>query len=129
MADESVYNHHDALRIIKNNACHYINIKFAKSGGIHEALKIIEVAKQYNIPCMMGGMLESRFALTAFAHFAAANPQIIFYDMDTCMFGHKADPVIGGVAYYGYNVVLPDGIGIGADVEEGFLNQCVQTCI
>ena len=124
MADESVYNHHDALRLVKNKACHYINIKFAKSGGIHEALKIIAVARENNIPCMMGGMLESRVALTAFAHFAAANPQIIFYDMDTCMLGHKIDPVIGGVTYNGYNVQLPDGIGIGADVEEDFLKSC-----
>ncbi len=124
MADESVYNHHDALRLIKNNACDYINIKFAKSGGIHEALKIIAVAKENNIPCMMGGMLESRVALSAFAHFAAANPQIIFYDMDTCMLGHKVDPVIGGVTYNGYTVQLPIGIGIGAGVEEGFLEGC-----
>ncbi len=125
MADESVYYHHDALRLIKNKACDYINIKFAKSGGILEALKIIVVAKENNIPCMMGGMLESRVALTAFAHFAAANPQIIFYDMDTCMLGHKIDPVIGGVIYDGYNVQLPNGIGIGADVEEGFLKECI----
>ncbi len=126
MADESVYNHHDALRLIKNKACNYINIKFAKSGGIHEAKKIIEIATQYNIPCMMGGMLESRVALTAFAHFAAANPQIIFYDMDTCMLGHKVDPVIGGVNYDGYKVQLPCCIGIGADAEESFLNDCIQ---
>jgi L-Ala-D/L-Glu epimerase len=129
MADESVYNHQDALRLIKNNACHYINIKFAKSGGIHEALKIIAVAKENNIPCMMGGMLESRVALTAFAHFAAANPQIIFYDMDTCMLGHKVDPVIGGVTYNSYDVQLPSGNGIGAEVEEGFLEGCEQTII
>jgi L-Ala-D/L-Glu epimerase len=124
MADESVYNHHDALRLIKNKACDYINIKFAKSGGIHEALKIIAVAKENNIPCMMGGMLESRVALSAFAHFAAANPQIIFYDMDTCMLGHKVDPVIGGVTYNGYTVQLPTAIGIGAGVEESFLDKC-----
>ena len=124
MADESVYNHHDALRLIKNNACHYINIKFAKSGGIHEALKIIEVAKKYDIKCMMGGMLESRVALTAFAHFAAANSQIIFYDMDTCMLGHKTDPVVGGVTYNGFNVQLPNGIGIGAEVQEDFFKGC-----
>ena len=126
MADESVYNHRDAKRIIKNKACDYINIKFAKSGGILEAQKIIEVATQNNIPCMMGGMLESRVALSAFAHFAAANPQIIFYDMDTCILGHKIDPVIGGVTYKGYTVQLPDGIGIGAGVEEGFLEGCEQ---
>jgi L-Ala-D/L-Glu epimerase len=129
MADESVYNHHDAKRIIKNNACDYINIKFAKSGGILEAKKIIDVATQNNIPCMMGGMLESRVALSAFAHFAAANPQIIFYDMDTCMLGHKIDPVLGGVTYNSYTVQLPDGIGIGASVDESFLGKCVSVDI
>jgi L-Ala-D/L-Glu epimerase len=129
MADESVYNHHDALRLIKNKACDYINIKFAKSGGIHEALKIIAVAKENNIPCMMGGMLESRVALSAFAHFAAANPQIIFYDMDTCMLGHKVDPVIVGVTYNVYTVQLPTGIGIGASVTEEFLEGCERVVV
>jgi L-Ala-D/L-Glu epimerase len=124
MADESVYNHHDAIRVIKNNACNYINIKMAKSGGILEAQKIIEVAKQNNIPCMMGGMLESRVALTAFAHFAAANDQIIFYDMDTCMLGHKIDPVIAGVTIDKFIVKLPNSIGIGASVEDKFLENC-----
>jgi L-Ala-D/L-Glu epimerase len=129
MADESVYNHHDAERLIAASACHYINIKFAKSGGITEAKKIIEVATKNNIPCMMGGMLESRLALTCFAHFAAANPQIIFYDMDTCMLGHKVDPVTGGVTYSGYTVQLPDEAGIGASVDENFLSRCERTII
>ncbi len=129
MADESVYNHHDALRLIKNKSCDSINIKFAKSGGITEAKKIIEVAHAHNIPCMMGGMLESRVALTAFAHFASANDQIQFYDMDTCMLGHKVDPVIGGVTYKGYTVQLPVGIGIGATVEADFLRNCEMTTV
>ena len=77
----------------------------------------------------MGGMLESRLALTAFAHFAAANPQIIFYDMDTCMLGHKVDPVNGGITYDGYNVLLPSAIGIGADVQESYLEGCVQITV
>ncbi|HTN08445.1 dipeptide epimerase [Agriterribacter sp.] len=121
MADESVFDHHDAGRIIKSKGCSYVNIKFAKSGGILEALKINEVCSVHNIPCMMGGMLESRIALTAFAHFAAATPNIQFYDMDTCMLGHTLDPVTGGVTYNNFFVELPDTAGIGADAEEAFL--------
>src|SRR5688500_9213572 len=102
MADESVFDHYDAERIINAKACDYVNIKFAKSGGIHEAIKIHDTCKQHGIPCMMGGMLESRIALSAFAHFAMAHDNIIFYDMDTCMLGHKEDPVTGGVKYHGY---------------------------
>lgn len=121
MADESVFDHHDAERLIAANACDYVNIKFSKSGGILEAIRINDVCEKNNIPCMMGGMLESRIALSAFAHFALATENIIFNDMDTCMLGHKTDPVTGGVQYNGYYVEVPDAPGIGADADEDFL--------
>ncbi|HTE26320.1 mandelate racemase/muconate lactonizing enzyme family protein [Flavitalea sp.] len=121
MADESVFTHHDAKRLIRENACDFVNIKLAKSGGILEALKINRICEENNIPCMMGGMLESRVALSAFAHFALACDNIIFNDMDTCMLGHKLDPVTGGVYYNGYYVELPAGPGIGADADNEFL--------
>ncbi len=124
MADESVYNHHDARHQIETGSCDYINIKFAKSGGIHEALKIHDVAAQHGIACMMGGMLESRIALSAQLHFAMAKPNMQFYDMDTCLLGHLADPCRGGVQYKGYFLDIDDAPGIGADADEQFLAQC-----
>ncbi len=121
MADESVFTHHDAERIIRNKAAKYINIKFSKSGGILEAIKINEVAEKSGVRCMMGGMLESRVALTAKVHFAMANDNIKFYDLDTCLLGHKQDSVIGGVTYKGMHLQLSDAIGIGADVDDAYL--------
>ncbi len=96
MADESVFNHYDAIRLIEADACDYINIKLAKSGGILEAIKIANEAQKRNIPCMLGGMVESRLALTAKVHLAMSHENIIFYDLDTCLLGHKLDPVVGG---------------------------------
>jgi L-alanine-DL-glutamate epimerase-like enolase superfamily enzyme len=124
MADESVYNHHDARKQINSNSCDYINIKFSKSGGIFEAKRIHDVAAEKNIPCMMGGMLESRIALSAKLHFVYASPNIRFYDMDTCMLGHLADPCTGGVTYEGYFLNMDDTPGIGADADESFLADC-----
>jgi L-alanine-DL-glutamate epimerase-like enolase superfamily enzyme len=124
MADESVFDHHDAKRLLAANACDYVNIKFAKSGGILEATRINTVCEQNNTPCMMGGMLESRVALTAFAHFALAHDNIRFYDMDTCLLGHTADPVTGGVRFKGYFVEIPDTPGLGADADDAFLHRC-----
>jgi o-succinylbenzoate synthase len=129
MADESVFTHHDAERIIRNKACSYINIKFAKSGGIREALRINEVAEKNNIACMMGGMLESRVALTAKVHFAMAKENIRFYDLDTCLLGHLADPVTGGVTYSGMQLQLSDAPGIGADVDDKYLQDMESTII
>jgi L-alanine-DL-glutamate epimerase-like enolase superfamily enzyme len=129
MADESAFDHHDAERLIHDGACDYVNIKFSKSGGIAEALRINAVCEKNKIPCMMGGMLESRLALTAFAHFAMSQDNIQFYDMDTALLGHKMDPVTGGVHYNGYFVEVPDKPGIGADIDENFLKGCEQIVV
>lgn len=124
MADESVYDWHDAERIICTNSCDYINIKLAKSGGIFGAIKILEKAKENNIPCMLGGMLESRIALTAKVHLALAYDQIIFHDLDTCLLGHLTDPCIKGVKYEGYHLLTRNEAGLGADADESFLKNC-----
>lgn len=124
MADESVYNHHDARKQIESDSCSYINIKFSKSAGINEAKKIHDLAAEKSIPCMMGGMLESRIALSAKLHFVYASPNIKFYDMDTCMLGHLVDPCIGGVKYNGYFLNIDDAPGIGADADDAFLASC-----
>ena len=129
MADESVFSHHDAKRLITAGACDYINIKFAKTGGIAEAIRVNQVCESEGILCMMGGMLESRLALTAFAHFALSQNNVQFYDMDTCLLGHKTDPVLGGVQYHGYFLEVPETPGIGADMDERFLQECEQISI
>ena len=124
MADESCYNHHDARKLINSQACEYINIKFSKSGGILEAQKIHEEALQHGVKCMIGSMLESRIALTANLHFALASPNVVFFDLDTCLLGHLVDPVVGGLTYDGYFLDVPETIGIGADADEEFLETC-----
>lgn len=124
MADESVYNHHDARMQINSGSCHYINIKFSKSGGIFEAKQIHDTAAEKGIPCMMGGMLESRIALSAKLHFVYSSPNVKFYDMDTCKLGHLQDPCIGGAQYNGYHLDIADAPGIGADADEKFLDGC-----
>lgn len=129
MADESVFDHHDAERLIAAGACDYVNIKFSKSGGILEAIKINAVCEKNHIPCMMGGMLESRIALSAFAHFAMAHNNVVFNDMDTCMLGHTLDPVTGGVQYNGCYVELPQQPGLGADADDQYLQTLQQAVI
>ncbi len=124
MADESCYNHHDARRLINSLSCSYINIKFSKSGGILGAQKIHEESLKHGVKCMIGAMLESRIGLSAKLHFALACPNVVFYDLDTCLLGHLVDPVIGGLTYDGFKLTLPDTIGIGADADPAFLESC-----
>ena len=128
MADESVFTHHDARKLIANQACHLINIKFSKSGGIHEAIKIQAIAGENNMACMMGGMLESRLALSAKMHFAMAHDNVKYYDMDTCLLGHLADPIIGGVQFNGMHLSIDETPGLGADVDPDCLSN-LEHCV
>jgi L-alanine-DL-glutamate epimerase-like enolase superfamily enzyme len=121
MADESVFDHFDAERLIKANGCDSINIKLAKSGGILEAIRIANTAESFNIPCMLGGMTESRLALTAKVHLAMSHQNIKFYDLDTCLLGQKEDPVLNGAKYNNYFLEIDETPGIGADVNPDYI--------
>jgi L-alanine-DL-glutamate epimerase-like enolase superfamily enzyme len=129
MADESVFDHHDAESLIKAGGCDYINIKLAKSGGILEAIKIADTAARYNIPCMLGGMVESRLALTAKVHLAMSHENIVFYDLDTCLLGQLEDPVSDGAVYNNYYLDLPNKVGIGADIYPEYIKKAERLII
>ncbi|MCK5066563.1 MAG: dipeptide epimerase [Bacteroidales bacterium] len=121
MADESVFDHHDAFRLASMGACDYFNIKFSKSGGINNALKIVAVAESAGIKCQVGCMSESRFALTALMHLVLARDTIVHYDMDSSLM-LDADPVTGGIEYQGSGKwTLNEQPGIGAGFDEKYL--------
>jgi L-Ala-D/L-Glu epimerase len=124
MADESVFDAADALRLVREEAVDYLNTKLSKSGGIREALSINAIAEAAGMACMIGCMSESRLGLTAKAHFAAARPNVRFCDLDAC-FEHAEDPVQGGITYNGYQITLPNVPGIGAEVDPAFLKRCM----
>jgi L-Ala-D/L-Glu epimerase len=123
MADECCGDDHDAQRLIQLNACDYFNIKLGKSGGIFKALKMARMAEQANIHLQVGAMLESRLAMTAFAHYALCSPVIEHYDFDTALM-FSEDPVTGGIVYEKKGVVkVPEVVGLGATIEEEWLGK------
>lgn len=122
MADESLFDATDAIQLVREEAVDYFNIKLSKSGGLFEALNINAIAEASGIPCMIGCMSESRLALTANAHFAAARQNVRFCDLDGC-FEHADDPIYGGIVYTNYQITLPSTPGIGAEVDSAFLKK------
>ncbi len=127
MADESVFDHKDAFRLAAMGACDYFNIKLAKCGGIHQALKIIAIAEAAGIKTQVGCMSESRYALTALTHLVAARNNIVYFDIDSAL-SHAEDPVTGGIVYKGNGrLELPEVPGIGAGFDEAFLERMEKT--
>lgn len=129
MADECCGDDHDAARLIELDACDYFNIKLGKSGGIFKALKMVRMAEQAGIHLQVGAMIESRLAMTAFGHFALCSPSIVHFDFDTALM-LKEDPVTGGIVYEKNGVVrVPDVVGLGATIEEGWLKKMEKVII
>ena len=129
MADESCGDDHDAERLIDLNACDYFNIKLGKSGGIFKALKIVKLAEAAGIHLQVGAMIESRLAMTAFAHFALSSPLIEHFDFDTALM-FSEDPVTGGIIYENNGVVkVPEAIGLGAIIDESWLKKMQKTVV
>ncbi len=121
-ADESLFDHHDAYNLARQGSCDYFNIKLAKSGGLQNALKINAIAEAAGIRCMIGCMFETRLALTAAAHLAAARPNIAFLDLDSAFY-LADDPVSGGITIQGESIRLPESPGLGADINPGILSR------
>ncbi|AEH50884.1 L-Ala-D/L-Glu epimerase [Pseudothermotoga thermarum] len=81
-ADESAKSKFDVMRLIKEEAVDYINIKLMKS-GISDALAIVELAKAANLKLMIGCMSESSLGINQSVHFALGTGAFEFHDLDS----------------------------------------------
>ncbi len=124
MADESIFSEHDAFRLASNGSVDYINIKLAKSAGIHTALKINAVSAAAGISCMLGGMAETMIGVSAAAHLICACPNIVLADLDS-PFHFVDNPIQGGVDFHpDGTVTLLDTVGHGADLKPEWYDLC-----
>jgi L-Ala-D/L-Glu epimerase len=129
MADESCCDEHDAKRLVDLDACDYFNVKLGKSSGIFRAEKIIKIAEEKNINIQLGGFLESRLAFTAAAHLALSSDRIVHCDFDTPLM-FVEDPVVGGIGYsHKGEITVPEGVGLGAYFDEGYLERLEKVII
>lgn len=129
MADESCGDAHDAERLIKLKACDMINIKVGKAGGLFNAYEIVKLADKADMQMQVGAFLESRLGMTASAHLALCSDNIIHCDFDTpLMFAE--DVVTGGLTYHENGLMkVPETPGLGAKIEEGYLEKLEKVII
>jgi L-alanine-DL-glutamate epimerase-like enolase superfamily enzyme len=108
IADESCVTVEDIPRVV--GCVDGINIKLMKCGGIHNALKMIHVARAHNLQIMIGCMIESSIAITAAAHLT---PLVDYADLDGNLLVDN-DPYTGVTVEKG-KLVLPDRPGLGIE--------------
>jgi L-alanine-DL-glutamate epimerase-like enolase superfamily enzyme len=128
VADEAVFDHHDAFKVLSEDAADYVNLKLSKSGGVRCGQRVASVVDAAGKFCMIGCMMESRLGLTAAAHLASSMGHFRFFDLDSAHL-LAADPIVGGMRYEKDMVVLDETPGLGAEVDRAFLEKCQKVTV
>ena len=82
---------------------------------------IADIAKIYNVECMIGCMLEGSIGVAAASHLAVAKANVITkIDLDGPALG-QYNPVVGGVCFENANITLGAGAGLGIEKIDGLM--------
>lgn len=114
-ADESVYTTEDAELIAKTHAADGINLKLMKHGGLIEAARVAEVAREHGLKLMIGGMVETRLAMSASLALAIGLGDVHWLDLDTPLLINE-DSLSGGMSYKGPSITPSGDLGLGVAV-------------
>ena len=111
VADENCIDSEDIPSI--SDAFDVINIKLMKCGGLREAFKMIQMARERKMKIMLGCMIETSVAITAAA---ILSPLVDYADLDGNILTSN-DP-FDGVKVKDGMLVLPEGPGLGVTLKE-----------
>jgi L-Ala-D/L-Glu epimerase len=124
MADESIWTPQDAIRISEYGAATILNIKIAKSCGLHLAKKIEYVAESLGLPCIAGTEIEPGFSLIAKLHLAASMKIHPLASEFTELPLLKKNILKHAIEIIDGCVQVPDKPGLGVELNEEVFNEC-----
>ena len=122
--DESIVSADKVRKAIQIGACRFVNIKLGRVGGITNALEVIRICEENNIPCWVGGMLES--AIGSSHNMAFATLPNIKYPSDIFPTSRFFEKDLGRpeVNHSGPSQFMPSALsGIGVAPDEDFLKK------
>lgn len=123
MADESLTDIHAGLELVKKKAADIFSIKLTKMGGLLGALNFYNLIQAAGLGAYIGCMIETCVGTSAYLQFAAAVPQL---EYGCELFGPlllTGDICDKPICYESGSVLIPDGPGLGADVNEECIEQ------
>jgi muconate cycloisomerase len=124
MADESILGPQTLVELIKKEAADIMKVKVMKQGGIHRTVQMIEMAEAAGIKCVIGHGFGLTIDTLAEIHVAASCKNII----DGCEFVGPLkmlkDVVKSPLKMERGRVMVPDGPGLGAELDEEKLQEC-----
>ena len=119
MLDESISSPMDVINAIRMEAADMINVKLSKSGGIHQAIKVLTVAQAAGMDAMVGCMLESKLGIAASLVVANSVNNVKFTDLDGFTYLSQ-QPFTGGLKFENGIDELLDGKGLAVKPNSTF---------
>lgn len=123
MADETVCTIHEAMLLARNKACHIFSLKVAKHGGLLRTRQVAAIAEAADIGWYAGTMLETSIGSAASAHVFSTLGGM-HYGCE--LFGPQLlvdDIVENRMELRDFNLIFPDGPGLGVTVSESHLDR------
>ncbi|MGD6817026.1 o-succinylbenzoate synthase [Metabacillus sp. 84] len=121
--DESIESAEDARKAIKLGSCKVINIKPGRVGGLTETKKIHDLCAANGIPVWCGGMLETGISRAHNIAAASLSNFTIPGDISASSRYWKEDLIYPEVTIHNGKVAVPEGPGIGFDIDRGKLKK------
>ena len=121
MADESIWTPQDAVKIHDYGSADLLNLKIAKTCGLHLGKKVENVAEALGLPCIAGTELEPGISAVAKIHLAASmriHPIASEFTELTQVDGTILKKPLEVVDGY---LEVPDGPGFGVELDEDAL--------
>jgi L-alanine-DL-glutamate epimerase-like enolase superfamily enzyme len=117
MGDESVFTPQDAAREIELGAIGIISIKTPRT-GYTLSLKIVQMAENAGIPCLMGTQAETGVGTLASAHFGAGRRNVSYPSEISFFLALKDDLLAEPIVLKDGFIELPGRPGNGAILDE-----------
>ena len=128
IADESLCTLADAQELIARQAVGCFNLRLSKCGGPARTLRLMELAHQAGLKCMLGCQVGELGLLSALGrHFASVHPELVYLEGSLTRFFLESDLIAQDLTFGpgGTGPVL-GGPGLGVTVEPETLanSQC-----
>jgi L-alanine-DL-glutamate epimerase-like enolase superfamily enzyme len=122
-ADESVRTVADASRIVRERTATVINVGLSKLGGPTTALQSAQLAAAGGVGVMVGSVIEMGIATAMGLHLAAALPELAYPSYLMGPLKYREQITAEQIAVVDAHVAVPEGPGLGIDVDEDALRR------
>ncbi len=117
LGDKPCQRFSDARALIESGAAGALSVKLRRT-GITEGLKIINLAKEANVPVVIGTDSESRIGSLSRIHLRTAMPSMAPWPTETHFFGKLAEDVFAGEFVFENGCIsVPGAPGFGAGLD------------